>query len=483
MITPYLDAVRDALGGLLELLLRLALPLTILIGLALAAFTVILILGRDRGGLAQFNWSGLGRRALGWSGVGLAALVAWAALGAILPLARADAAWRESAEATANPVPDAEPVRQFGPAVGALTERTYTRRLTLPPYLVQRLGSEGIGVLAPYLSDPSAENVLRLADSFRRSGQDVVFTREVTRLDEDPIPFSNSQVQVKLQRLGGRAYDLTFEGRYTFHNPGTAPIKARFLFNLPEAGTIRELEVRVGDVPTPEPNESGSYEWTGELKPGEEREALVRYQVIGARAWHYDLGSRRRRVQQFGLAVASDGPVRFLRGSLQPTSTNGGVLRWNLGSVVTAQQIAIAFPPDIAGRESFLQALSALPVAFALFLIGVLVTGLWRRDGAIPARLALAAILFALGLAAAPVLTNYVGPALGVLAGSLLAAFFGTRALGRQTLLAALPAALVPAAFMSAEHTGLLLLLLAGATLFAAARMSNRAIPAPAPAQ
>jgi len=483
MITPYLEAVSAALTGLLALAVQLALPLTILAALGIVALIVTLALTRDRATPLSMALPHVGRRALGWTGVGLAAMVVWALLSTVLPLARADAAWRESAEATTNPVPDASPVHQFGPAVGALKERTYTRRLTLPPYLVQRIGTEGVGVLAPYLSDPSAENVLRLADTFRRSGEDVIFTREVTRMDEEPIPFADSQVSVGFRRLGGRAYDLSFEGRYTFENPGAEAIKARFLFSLPEDGTIRDLRVDVGGLAVPEPNDSGAYEWTGELKPGEKRQALVRYQIIGADSWHYDLGSRRRRVQQFGLVASSGGPVRFMRGSLQPTSTSGGTLRWNLGSVVTAQQIGIALPSDTAGRETYLQALSALPAGFALFLLGVLGLVVWLRFTVMPARMVTAMLLFGLGLATAPVLSSYLGATAGLLTGGLLAASLAAGVLGgRRMLLATLPAALVPAAFISAEHTGLLLILLAGVTLVAAVRVTSRERTSPATA-
>ena len=42
-----------------------------------------------------------------------------------------------------------------------------TRTLTLPPELLEGVGEEGVQVLAPYLQDPSAENVLRLGSEPR----------------------------------------------------------------------------------------------------------------------------------------------------------------------------------------------------------------------------------------------------------------------------------------------------------------------------
>jgi hypothetical protein len=461
MITQYVEAINHALGGVLNHLTRLALPLAICLGLMAVAGVLLFVFQRDR--LWFQEWEG--RRhvanALGGMVVSLVVVAGWAALRTTLPVARQDIEWRESAEATANPVPEAPAVQQYGPAVAALTERTYTRNLTLPPDFFQRIGTEGLGVLSPYLTDPSAENVLRLVDTFRRSGRDVVFSRQVTRLDEEPIPFTTSLVRVRFRRLAGRAYDADFEGRYVFQNAGATPATVRFLFPLPSSNTVRDLNVSIGGQAVTEPSEAGNYEWKGEMAPGEQREAVVRYRSLGGQTWHYDLGSRRRRVQNFQLDAATGGPVRFMRGSLQPTTSASGALHWELANVVTAQQVAISFPPDIVGRESYLQALSALPASLIVFLIGVLIVGLRFRQRLSPGLLAAGLILFSLGLGSASILANYLGFVAGILLGPLVGAFLSARALGGRSLLAALPAALLPATLLSPTHSGLLALLLA----------------------
>lgn len=471
MITPYVQGVGEALGGVLDLFSRLALSLAVGLGLVVLAGAVAIAFRREDESLRRLDWSRLAGVLAGYVAVGLLAVAAWAALRSANPLARQSIEWRESAQATANPVPDAPPIYQSGPVVAALTERTYTRRLTLPPEFLQRVGEQGVGVLAPYLSDPSAENVLRLVDTFRRSGSDVVFTREVTRLNEEPIPFDDSRVRVQFHRLPGRAYDAGFEGRYVFRNPGPEPATVRFHFTLPQAGTVRDLSVTVGGQTISEPNASGTYEWKGEMAANEQREAVVRYHGIGAKAWNYDLGSQRRRVQHFQLDAVPGGPVRFLRSSLQPSSGGRAGLRWDLTNVVTAQQVGITFPPDIAGRDGYLQALSALPASFVLFLIGALVLfGLRYRRAPEPGRLAAALALFAFGLGASTVLVSYLGPVAGILAASAAGALAAGRVLGRASLMAAVPAALLPAAFLSPEHSGLLVLLLGAAVLAALLR-------------
>lgn len=461
MITQYVEAVNRALGGVLDHLTRLALPLAICLGLITLAGALMFVFARDNLWLQRLDGRRYATRFFGSLIVSLLLVAGWAALRTTLPIVRQDIQWRDSAEATTNPVPDAPPLTQFGPVVGTLTERTYTRNLTLPPDFLQRIGAEGVGVLSPYLTDPSADNVLRLVDTFRRSGRDVVFSREVTRLDEEPLPFSTSQVRVKFRRLTGRAYDAEFEGRYVFQNAGSEARTLRFLFPLPDSNTIRDLHVSVGGQTVAEPNESNGYEWKGEMAAGEQREAVVRYRALGAQTWRYDLGSRRRRVQQFMLDASVGGPTRFLRGSLQPTTNANGALHWELANVVTAQQVAIVFPPDIARRESYLQALSALPVSLLVFLIGGLVISLRYRQTLNPFSLGAGLLLFTLGLGAAPVLANYLGFAAGIIVGPLIGALLTVRVLGGWAFMSAFPAALLPATFLSPQHSGLLALLLA----------------------
>lgn len=460
MIEYYTQGVVQALESLLTIFTRFAMPLAVLFGLTAVAVGLIVALQRDNAWLQQ-----VGRRRplaalFGVLGTMLVFIVGWKCLHTALLLAQQDIQWREAAEATANPVPDAPAVTQFQPTVAVLAEHTYQRTLNLPPDFLQRIGTDSVGALAPYLTDPSASNIISLVDNFRRSGKDVVFTRQMTRLDEEPVPFTSSQVNVSFKRLSGRAYDTDFEGRYLFRNPRPQPVTARFLFPLPNDNTIRNLNVTVSGQAVTEPNPSGEYEWKKLMQPGEQWEAVVRYHVIGARTWQYGLGSQRGRVQTFRLSAVTGGPVTFMRGSLQPSAVSRDTLRWDLSNVVTTQRVAIAFPPDIERREAYLQALSALPTALILFLVGVLAV-VWRfRLPLHPGSLAAALVLFLLGLWGAPVLANYTGAVIGLFLTPLAGAFAAARLLGRRTLLATVPAALLPATFLSPMHSGLFVLLL-----------------------
>lgn len=462
MIQHYISAISHTLKDVLDVMTRLSFPLAVASGLMAIAFAIFVALRKEA---LPLQWRTFVANAAGYFAVGILVIVIWTALGTTQPLARMDMKWRESAEATTNSVPDAPPVVQTGPALASLEERTYKRTLTLPPNFLQRLGAEGVGTLAPYLTDPTTDNILRLKDTFRRSGRDVVFTRQATRLDEVPMPFADSQVNVQFRHLSGRAYDANFEGRYLIRNATDKPLTAQFIFNVPEAGTVRELKVTIGAQTVTDPNEQGAYRWTDILNAGETREAVVKYRVVGARFWHYDLGSSRRRVQKFQLDASLDGKAGFGRGSLQPTTISSRALGWKLENVVTAQQVALVFPPDTWQKQGYLQVLSALPASFMLFLLGVFAVG-WRdKCFSVPARLAIALVFFGFGLGATTVLAVYFAPLVSIVAAPLFGAFLATAVLGRRFAVTAITTALVPATFFSAQNSGLLLLLLAITTL------------------
>lgn len=462
MIQHYLSAILHSLNNVLSVVEGLSLPLAIVFGstaLALALFAA------RRKGDSSLHWRDLATRVMGYCAVAFLSIVIWSALRTTQPLARMEMKWRESAEATTNSIPDAPPVIQTGPALAALQERTYTRTLTLPPSFLQRIGAEGVGTLAPYLEDPTTANILRLKDTFRRSGRAVVFTRQATRLEETPFPFADARVNIQFHRFAGRAYDAVFEGRYLIRNATNSPMNAQFLFNLPNAGTVRELKVAVGDKVISDPDEQGAYRWTDKLAAGETREAVVKYRVIGARMWNYDLGSSRRRVQKFHLQAFLDGEARFGRGSLQPTRASSRVLDWDLGDVVTAQQIALVFPSDAWEKQGYLQVLSALPVSFILFLLGVLTFASREKLRLEPTRLAIALFCFGFGLGSITVFSVYLPVIVSATAAPLLGAFLATSVLSRRFLLVAIPLALFPSAFLSAENSGLMLFLLVLTTL------------------
>jgi len=152
----------------------------------------------------------------------------------------------QQASASRRREPNLSGIAQFAPAIAIVQDKTYTRTLTLPPDFATRVGAEGIQVLSPYLQDPSSENVLKLVDSFKRSGRDVIFTRELTRRDEIPVPGDFADVKVDFKDEGApsgrRHYSAEFVGEYRFKNPTANAAPMRFVFDLPEGGgTVQEF--------------------------------------------------------------------------------------------------------------------------------------------------------------------------------------------------------------------------------------------------
>lgn len=473
MLIHYVEAMQQALATLWGWATS-SIGVSLLSIAGAAVFVgLVLALRRDEAWARVELWQRGARWSLGWVGVLVVVTLGWFGLGAVYRVAQIDERWREGAVAVTDPLPSGAPIVQLGPALAALGERTYTRTLRLPPTFLNQLGEDGVGVLAPYIQDPTAENVLRLRDSFRRSGREVVFTREATVSVEDPLSFSNAAVKVAFVPLGGRVYDAAFEANYAWSNAGTEARDVRFIFPLPDVGTLRDLRVSVDGQPIAQAENAQSYEWRELMKPGQTHNATVVYRAVGARAWNYNLGSQRRRVQQFRLTTTGLGSPRFARGGLLPTKRGGGGINWNLDNVVTAQQIALVWPEDFSIRL-YLQAVSALPLALLGFVPLVLALGLYGRRVPHPLRLLVALCVFIVALGAATVTTIYAGALIGLIVAPLLGALAATAILGWRFGAVVFPLALFPATFLSEQHSGLMVVGLFVAALTAAALTARR---------
>lgn len=445
---------------------------------ALALFFAALVVGmivlwaadRERFGKI-FSGNRLGPSVWSWGAVSFLVALCWLTLpkvGVIIQSERV--AQRESTYASQVDAVSGS-VLQYAPSVSEIQTKTFTRTLTLPPDFLNRIGSEGIQVLSPYLVDPSAENVLKLADTFRRSGTNVVFTREVTRNDATALPMMAADVKSRFgfpsqgHSARGNPYENTFDATYTFRNPGAEDAKLRFSLPLPAASTIRDLKLEIqGDVVT-DPTPQNTLDWEGIVPAGQTVTAHVSYVADGSGSWRYEVGSGHRRIDKFHLALESPVKPRFLRGALAPTQTQGDTVTWELNNVMTSQQVDVEFAGSQAVADSEQKALSFLPFSF----IGFIVVGLaLQAFGAVkvpPASTLQAYAGYALGLFALPVFLLYVPLAVAVVFSGAVATALAFRHMGKSALAPAALCSLLPLAFASDRHSGLLVILVAAAAL------------------
>ncbi|MBX3118329.1 MAG: hypothetical protein KF784_04630 [Fimbriimonadaceae bacterium] len=371
----------------------------------------------------------------------------------------------ENAEYSAKDDPSLGGIYQYGPSAAGLVEKTYTRTLTLPPAFLDRLGSEGIQSLTPYLQDPSSTNILKLSDTFRKSGQDAVFTREVVRMEEQPLPIQNAVVNVDVhmrdaESTSSKVYDVDFRSEFTFRNPSSEVAKVRMTFPLPQqSGLLSSFSFKVGEEPVSNQDEMENYVWEGMLQPGETRTATVAYKSQGGGAWVYNIGSRRRRVEAFTLNLKSNSEVRFQRGGLFPTTSNDNSHTWSLSDIITTQNIELTFPTLQARKEAITKALVFQPAALLLLPILVLWWGWRMRKSANLSALFLGLAGMTLGFASTAVLLGYMQMFLALLVGGFIAAVLAVRAVGMSFIVPVVAAALAPMAFLNAEHSGLLLVI------------------------
>jgi hypothetical protein len=344
------------LSQALHALLALAVP--ILVVLALLFTGLLLFAFFDRG---RFH------DAVSWVGLRSVFLAQWAL--ALLALGTGilatDIAHRSvqarlgsqvNARYTNAADPDTSETVQVAPSATYLTERTYTRTLVIPPELLRLVRREGVQVLAPYLQDPSSQNIVRLRDSFTRSGRDVVFSRQATLQAQEYITFDTSRVSADLNFIdtaGGRqsSYNASFEAGYSFKNPLDTPAVLRFTFPLPDgSGTLSGFTMTVNGVGyTAADLSSGGNTWEGRVPPGGAVNVRVTYKHQGSRGWNYNLSQRRELVKNFELTLHTNQNTKYQRYSLFPTQvervafSGAQTLHWKLENAITAQNVAVVF--------------------------------------------------------------------------------------------------------------------------------------------
>lgn len=402
-----------------------------------------------------------------WGAALLVFALAYSALGVLGQVVLHRVSAGDSAGSSRSADPDAAPTTQDSPRVTYLTEKTYTRSLVIPPDLLKRVRLEGVQALSPYLTDPTSENVTKLRDRFRRSGQDVIFTREATLLGEEPIKLDRSRMNLNLDFVsplqGARRsyYKADFSAQYAFTNPLKTPVTARFVFPLPQgSGTLSDFQVVVDGQELSAADLVNGNGWEGQLLAGQTVNVKVNYRHQGARGWSYLLGARREPIRDFALTVKTNQPAKFKRYSLYPNRlarTLGGTnLAWDLKNVITAQDISLTFTASSL-RETLTKLYAFAPLALLLAgLFGALWTR-WRGLSVQPLQVGLAALGILAGTAFGGVLMNYLPAyAAGVL-GAALAAALALRSLGLSYWPPVLIAAALPLAFLLVGHAGLII--------------------------
>jgi hypothetical protein len=477
------------LSQALHALLALAVPLGFIVVVLFLALLLVGLLDRNRFQNA-LNWLSanttlLGRWALALLALGIGILM--------LEVVRRSVETRLGGQINARYANTADPnttaTVQQGPTATYLTERTYTRTLTLPPALLRRVGEEGVQVLAPYLQDPSADNIVRLSDQFTRSGQNVVFSREATLQSQEYITLDSSKVTATLNFAdtagGGRQsyYNAVFDGLYTFKNPLATMSTVRFTFPLPNgSGTLSGFQMSVNGQPFEAADLSGGSSWEAQLEGGATVNVRVTYRHQGSRGWSYDLSARREPVKSFDLAIKTDQATKFQRYSLFPTRVERSafgraeVLHWQLQNAITAQNVAVVFEQGSL-RETLAKLHHFSPVALLLGSLLLLIWAAVNRLTLSPLRLALALLGLSLGFVFGGVLTGYLLPLPAELLGAALGLGLALLSLGRAYLWPLLPTVLAPLTFLSVGNAGLLLGLLAIVTLVLLLRAGRWTVP------
>ncbi|CAM3290725.1 Permease [Deinococcus saxicola] len=473
MVQSAVQSLRSALEGLLGL----ALPAAIVLAALLLALLLIGLLDRARfqaglNGLAAHG-AALGR----WALAGLALGAGLLALDVARRAVDIRLGTQQNARYANAADPDGGQTVQSAPRVTLLQDTTYTRSLSLPPEVFARISVQGgLEPLLPYFGSPDSAGIRDFRENFVRRGNTLVYTREVTLQTEQPVNVDTTRITTDLKFVdpaGGRGtyYNAVFNADYTFANPLKTVATLRFDFPLPSgSGTLSNFRLTVGGQEFRAGDLTDGSQWEGEVAAGATVKVNVTYRNQGARSWSYALGSRREAIRAFDLSVNADRPAKFGRYTLFPTfqarTPLGEVrsLRWQLQDVISAQDVSVIFAGGNR-RETLGKVGHAAPVAVLLAALLALAWATTRRLRLPPLPLAAALLGLSLGLVLGGVLTAYLPIWLAEILGVMAGVALGILALGRPFALPLILAGVVPLAFLSGGHAGLLLTLLAALIL------------------
>ncbi|WP_034345626.1 hypothetical protein [Deinococcus misasensis] len=464
-----IEQFKNLLQDLWQILLQNAFQgFVVLLGVAVVlGFMAWLLTRVDRDALSkiavQFN------RILGPVSLtlllGVVLWVSWVGLSVVRNDLNVRLLQRESATFSSTEIPAGGDTTQYSPYASYLQERTYTRNLVLPSDLLDRIGVEGAEILTPYLPDPSTENITRLQDQFRRSGKQLVLTREATQLTEEPIALEGTDIKVDLgfvQSTDSKRsyYNAAFDGTYVFVNPLQQAATARFNFPLPYgSGTLKDFQMTVNGQRFELANLNQGYLWEGEIAPAQKVTVRVQYKNQGSRTWRYELSNKREPIKAFKLQLTSGQNAKFQTGSLYPTSQSGNRYNWDLKNIITAQSIVLSFS-GVAVRETLLKVFGFVPLSLLMLALWVTVFSLLHHRKVPLLELVFAVVGLTLAAVFGTYLVTYLAAPLAVLVACLLGAVVAVRALGNLYLVPALVSSFTPAVFLWTGNAGLVLSLL-----------------------
>lgn len=448
-----------------------ALAITLVVTLAALAFLSLHLYKLDRSSclsLLQRLWRQL-HRGWGWILAAAALLVQVYALNELRGGLLQRLQQQGQARYTAIPEPSGGATVQRAPRVTALEKSSRTQRIVLPPQLSQL---EAVPGWNPEEARYGAGPAVNVQDELIRDERAVVLHRTIEVERYVALKLQSTDVQLKLRFEPGlpwqrrQAYQAQFVGTYRVKNPFPEARRLHFSFPLPDnSGTLSGFNFKVNGQEVPAQDVEQGLEWEGLLQPNEEAVAEVSYAHQGAQSWSYDLTGRREPIADFHLRVTTDQPlVKFLRGSLYPTRSEGRNLEWELQNQITSQSICLHFP-FVPTHHIMGNLFIFAPLSLVITTLLVLTWARLNRSSAGAWRATLAVLASSAAYTLASYLVGYLPLATSLALAFGAASWLQWRVLQRPLWVPIAVANLAPFSFLAVGHTGLLLSLLGLAAL------------------
>ncbi|HEY5257329.1 MAG TPA: inner membrane CreD family protein [Candidatus Baltobacteraceae bacterium] len=203
------------------------------------------------------------------------------------------------------------------------------------------------------------------------------------------VPLVGSRIAVNLdlqQRRKGllwyNLYNVRFASHYRVRNTtDSSELAVHFPFPSDD-GTYTDFAVAIGGHPIPNATALSQGKLKFTLAPGQETTIDISYLSRGMDAWVYSFGNGVQPVNNFDLTMTTNfSAIDFPPQTLLPVSErrvgNAWTLRWNYGTLVTADGIGMAMPSPmqpgpLAQRITFWAPVALLFYFFVMLVITTL---------------------------------------------------------------------------------------------------------------
>lgn len=383
MTSGFASAIFEILHLILQKVLDLSWPITILLGIPAAGVAAIAAFRPQTFDAARTTIKKSAGKSGGWILAGLIVIFGFMVANTIEPVASDYLSQISSREYVNESAGEGGPISQMPPYFAVLNKKEATSRVLiegkLPGESADRMLREIRLAVAGRLgyNDDSEVKITPEGDKFRVEGKTQILT-------EERYSFESSKIRVKVEPLNkagakSNGFHVTYDSEFTWVNDASGESEGRFMISLPSgSSTFRNLKATVNGNSFATTDDSGNLRWEGPMKQGEKFSAKVSWETDASGTFTLVPGSGMRKTKSALVEIDAPSSIKFAKSSLSATKTEGSKRIWNLDDIVSGQTIAFAVPFEREKKETQAKAFFLAP--FSFLLLGICLLVMMRKD-------------------------------------------------------------------------------------------------------